>query len=82
MSAATLVAKTLAAALPPGVPPSHRKILAARFLDPARVTATLEMFDGLPATLELSRLAYGWSIRYRLLPGGAIVWTGTAWKRD
>jgi hypothetical protein len=80
-SAKELVKDTLASVLPPGVPPSHKLIVEAKYNDRHHVRARLEMFDGQPAVVELTRWEYGWSIRYEFMPGGACHWTGERWER-
>lgn len=79
--ACAIVDESICATFPPGVPPSHKNVILACFVDANRIDAQLEMFDGLPASVTLSRWTYGWSIHYAHLPGGAVAWFRSQWTR-
>ncbi|WP_038367779.1 hypothetical protein [Bosea sp. UNC402CLCol] len=81
MRADALVRQTLEAVLPPNVPPSFRDIVGARFVGKNAVTAGLIMVDGLPATVSLTRWAFGWSHRFTHMEGGALSFENGAWVR-
>lgn len=81
MRADQLVRQALEAALPPGVPPSFREIVGARFIAKNAATAELVMVDGLPATVSLTRWAFGWSHRFTHMEGGALSFEDGRWTR-
>lgn len=76
-----LVRKVLMDCLPPGIPPSFKKIVSARYVGRNKAVATLVMFDDLPSVVYLSRWAYGWSHRWEL-DWGAIFWRDGGWVRE
>lgn len=76
-----LVRQVLMDCLPPGVPPSFKKIASARYIGKTKAVATLVMFDDLPSVVHLSRWAHGWSHRWEL-DWGAIFWRDGAWVRE
>ncbi|MEH3063838.1 MAG: hypothetical protein PGN33_14215 [Methylobacterium radiotolerans] len=88
-SAADAVRAVLLAVLPPGVPPSFLDITAAWYEGKGRrrkAVALVVMFDGMPATVELSvggkMGGYTvWSHRWTDMPGGACSWEGDRWVR-
>lgn len=83
-NAAVIVAEVLADSLPPGVPPSHLKIIAASFLRLGRqpvIEAELEMFDGLAASVQCCKYGGIWSHYWVKLDGGSAAWNGEAWER-
>ncbi|NUB07090.1 hypothetical protein FW320_13005 [Azospirillum sp. Vi22] len=82
----TTINAVLRAVLPPGVPPSFRRVLAARFDGAGRrriVVADLEMVDGLTATVEAWHYAPGgWAHRWLAMAGGPMFWNGRRWQRE
>jgi hypothetical protein len=79
-----VVKETLLACLPDGVPPSFRTVDSAALAGHGRgqtITATLTMFDGLPATVRLSRWSLGWSHQFTEMPGGAASFAEGQWRR-
>ncbi|WP_454021146.1 hypothetical protein [Azospirillum sp. Marseille-Q6669] len=82
----TTITAVLRAVLPPGVPPSFRRVLCARFDGAGQrriVVADLEMADGLTATVEAWRYAPGgWAHRWLAMAGGPMSWNGRRWVRD
>ena len=83
MKAASFVAERLQACLPPGVPPSYREIVSARYerSGAARAAiADLIMFDGLPARVQISTIGL-MPQRYTDLPGGDLSFEGGRWIR-
>ena len=81
MSAREIVQETLLNVLPPGVPPSFVSITSARFDGRNRIDARLIMVDGLPAAVNLTRWALGWSHRFTEMPGGALSFENGEWVR-
>ena len=81
VSAADIVRDALLACLPPDALPSFKSIASAKFHDKNKITATLVMFDNMPALVHLHRWQWGWSHRWDWLPGGAISWEGGEWVR-
>lgn len=85
MNAEQTIRTVLQSAIPPGVPLSFNKILSARFVGSGKkrvATADLEMFDGLPATVECWCYGPGWAHRWTSMIGGDISWEGDLWKRS
>ena len=83
MKAASFVAERLHACLPPGVPPSYREIVSARYerSGAARVAiADLIMVDGLPGRVQISTIGL-MPQRYTDLPGGDLSFEGGRWIR-
>ena len=84
-SSASAVSLVLMSVLPPGVPPSFNKILSSHWVGTGRkciAVATLEMFDGLTATVECK--SHGWGIcshKWTSMDGGDISWNGSKWER-
>ena len=82
MNRATLIVEDVAkASLPDGAPLFFREVRSARFEGKNRVTADVIMFDGLPATIRLTRWAFGWSKGWDSMPGGDIYLEAGQWKR-
>lgn len=86
LDASSLVEKHLADCLPPGTPPYHRAILTARYVGTGRkrvAIANVEMFDGLPATVEVFRWgANAFGHRWTAMEGGAVYFEDDRWHRD
>lgn len=83
--AENIVKKVLADALSPGIPPSYRCILRAKFLRKGRrpvINADLEMFDGLSASVQAQLWDHGWSHRWVSMEGASIWWNGEKWQRE
>lgn len=88
-SSASAVSLVLTSVLPPGVPPSFNKILSSHWVGTGRkriATATLEMFDGLTASVECWNYGRkewidGWAHRWTSMDGGDISWNGSNWER-
>jgi hypothetical protein len=80
MNAKQMVADGMQACLPPGCPLPFNAIISARFLAKRIALATVELFDGLPGTIEVSERGL-WCLQWKELAGGAINWNGRNWER-
>lgn len=72
--------------IPPGCPLPFSTVSSIVSAKKNCVVATVEMFDGLPSTIELSQQEWKggsktWILSWQNLPGGAVNWTGTRWER-
>ncbi|MGX5776955.1 hypothetical protein [Methylorubrum zatmanii] len=80
-----LIRDHLIGCLPPGVPPSFRRIVSACFDGVGhkrKAVGHMEMFDGRPATVEVFQWApNAWGHRWSDMPGGACSWEGSCWVR-
>lgn len=82
MSALKIVMETAKAALPGGCPLPFSAVVRARFDDSRnRILADVVMFDGKPATMRLTRWAYGWAKGWDSLPGGDCSFENGQWQR-
>lgn len=80
--AETTIRSILARTLPPGTPPSFRRVLSARFIEPSRLRAELEMFDGQRAEVEAWQWTKGaWAHHWLRLDGGPLSWDEGKWRR-
>lgn len=70
------------ACIPPNCPVPFT-IISAHKISKYVALATVELFDGLPGTLEVSqqRPFLNWCLQWRELAGGAINWNGRNWER-
>ena len=84
MIAADYVSAALLACLPDGVPPSFSAVVTAGWEGraPYRIaTASLIMFDGQPATVQVRQVGPCTSHRFTDLPGGACSFEDGRWVR-
>lgn len=81
-NAEATIRQVLLDALPPGAPPSFRRIVRARFAGQRRVVAELEMVDGLSAEVEAHQWRPdGWAHKWLKFEGGDLSWEGGRWLR-
>lgn len=81
---AAYIDAALRAVLPDGVPPSYRLIEGACWDGYGRhrkAVGRLQMFDGLPATVEVREAGPCTSHRFTDMPGGACSYEGGQWVR-
>lgn len=82
MNRAMDIAKeTLLASLPTDAPPMFQSIDRARFEGKHQIVAHVTMFDGLPAVARFKAWAFGWSIGWDVLQGGAASLEQGSWRR-
>jgi hypothetical protein len=89
LTALSVVEGHLASCLPEGVPPVHRQVVSAERLhhraDKSTYRAELRMFDGLPATVEVSVAGEdsirSESHRWLSMEGGAASFENERWQR-
>lgn len=80
--ASEIVTQVMRACLPDNAPLSFKEVVSASFQGKDRIAASVVMFDDQPASLSLSRWAFGWSHRWSDLPGGAcFLDADNSWKR-
>ena len=82
----TLIDSHLRSCLPPGAPQVHRMLMRSRFAGSGRkriATATVEMFDGVQATVEVFQWASGcFGHRWTTMDGGCAYYEDGRWQRE
>lgn len=83
LQATDIVMAASRAVLPEGSPLPFTEVKSAAFAPPqkSQVVAEVVMFDGLPATMRLTKWRYGWSIGWDEMPGGDCSLEGEEWVR-
>ncbi len=86
VTATEIVDQVLKDALPPSIPPSFKRIKSARYLRIGKhpiINAELEMFDGLSASVQLTKWNHGYSHQWTQLNGGSAKWNNELgkWER-